>query len=158
MEIIIGLGDYAVSANHGDIIKTFSLASCVAVTMYSHAKGILGMAHIVLPDSSINRSYSRIKPTYYANTGILFLLDSLGKKWHCQKKELEVSIFGGADSTYSQDVFQTGRKNIEMVKYTLAANRIAVRFEDTGGHLGRHISADVGTGIVKVKKFEIKNI
>ena len=46
MDKIVGIGEYAISNRREDIIKTFALASCVAVTAYSPSKGVAGMVHI----------------------------------------------------------------------------------------------------------------
>jgi len=52
---IIGIGEYAISSSEDDIIKTYALASCVGLVVYNPIAKIVGMVHIALPDSNINR-------------------------------------------------------------------------------------------------------
>ena len=49
MDRIIGIGEYIISDDPEDSIKTFALASCVAVTFYNPFIHLAGMVHIALP-------------------------------------------------------------------------------------------------------------
>ena len=69
MELVVGLGEIVVSGREEDKIKTFALASCVAVTAYSPLKKVAGMIHIVLPHSFDLRDYKE-RPGYFAESGL----------------------------------------------------------------------------------------
>jgi len=51
--LIIGIGEYVVSNKKEDTIKTYALASCVAVIIYSSSKKVSGMVHISLPEAEL---------------------------------------------------------------------------------------------------------
>ena len=85
MDIIIGIGEFAISDNPQVVIKTFALGSCIAVVMQCPQNGVLGMAHIALPSSEINREESNSRPGYYADTAIALLLDRFMNKYKCRK-------------------------------------------------------------------------
>lgn len=74
MDRIVGIGEFAISNNKSDIIKTFALATCVAVTVYSPLKNIAGMVHIALPSPALPGDDSKTRPCCYAITAVPFLI------------------------------------------------------------------------------------
>lgn len=154
METVIGIGEYAVSNNGTAKIKTFALASCVAVTAYSPSRRIAGMVHVALPfpigTDSINR------PGYYATTGVPLLINKLCSKFGCLIGELNINIYGGADSINENDIFNIGKRNIEAVTYTLFSLKQKVHQADVGGTQSRTIEINVGNGYVKISRQPIR--
>lgn len=150
IDIIIGIGEYAISDDIKDELKTFALSSCVALTVYSPIKKVLGMVHIALPNSGIMQNRVIAKPTYYADTAIPLLIDKICWEHGCTKNELQLKLFGGANSIRKDDVFKVGIKNIEMTKAVLSQMNLSLCYIDIGGNIARSITADVATGTVKV--------
>ena len=66
---IVGVGEILIDDDPKDTVMTFALGSCVALTIYAPSRKVLGMAHIALPDSSINPMKSLESPGYFADTG-----------------------------------------------------------------------------------------
>ncbi len=145
---IIGIGEYTVSDNCNDIIKTFALSSCIAVTIYNPYKKIGGMIHIALP-SPTGVSTDR-GPGFYATTGIPLLIDLLCNKYKCLQRELVINMYGGADSIYKEDIFQIGKRNIEAVLNTLTVLNLDVQYSDTGGFISRTVEMNMDTGNVEI--------
>ena len=52
-----------------DLIKTTGLGSCVGVVLYDLGREIAGLAHVMLPDSSLSRS-GPLNEAKYANTAV----------------------------------------------------------------------------------------
>ncbi len=65
MERIVGMGEYVVTDREEDVIRTFALASCVAVTVYSPRRKTAGMIHVVLP-APLSHTDERERPGYFA--------------------------------------------------------------------------------------------
>ncbi|MBV7273802.1 chemotaxis protein CheD [Clostridium thailandense] len=149
MDIVVGIGDFAISNNEEDVIVTYALASCVAITVYSFKKKVAGMLHIALPGAD-DISKNRYKPSYYASTGIPLLFDELFQKFKCEKEELVLRIYGGADSIRNEDVFEIGRKNILAVKSILYKLNFKIAEEQIGGIISRTIQLKVSNGEIKV--------
>lgn len=151
MDLIVKMGGYAVTDREDDVLRTFSLASCVAVTAYSPGKKAAGMIHVVLPAPLDARSkYER--PSYFAETGVPLLINTLCRKYGCRKEDLLVQMYGGADSRLDQDVYNVGKKNIDAAKRALADMGLAIRKADLRGHESRTISMEVRTGSVEVSR------
>lgn len=155
MELVVGMGEYIVSDKGDDIIKTFALASCVAVTAYSPVKKTAGMIHVVLP-SPLSMEDQLERPGYFAETGIPLLMDKMCKEYGCLKGELLIHIYGGADSIRDNDVFNIGKRNILAVISTLSGMGLSVHEADLSGSESRTLTMEVETGTVKVNRQPIK--
>lgn len=156
MDIIVGIGEYAVSASTEDIIKTFALGSCVALTVYCPSKKVLGMVHIALPDSGIDKEAGNKRPGHFADTAVPLLLDIFSKKYNCQKEGLVLNLYGGSMSIQKNDIFNIGRRNIDSILHILRTENISLKEKDTGGFVSRTIEAEVETGRVTVTSYPIQ--
>lgn len=156
MDVIVGIGEYAVSDNCDDVLKTFALSSCVAITVYSKTKKAAGMVHIALPTPPASKIDSIKKPCYYATTAIPLIINKMYHNFGCKKDELEIHIFGGADSIRNNDVFNIGQKNIIAVKKTLFYLNIKRFRSQTGGTNSRTLRMEVETGKITVDEQPIK--
>lgn len=148
MDTVIGIGEYAVSQGEAHTIKTYALASCVAVTAYSPLKKVGGMVHVALPFPTGGDSKQR--PGYFATTGVPMLVDKLCQEFGCRKGELKIQIYGGAKSINENDIFNIGKKNIEAVIQILTNLKLKVHKLEVGGTNSRTIEMDLTTGYVKV--------
>ncbi len=147
MERILGLGDIEVSSDVEDVLITYALASCIGLVLYCAKKKVLGMAHIVMPDS--NNSTYEFKKGYYADTAIEELMCIMQMKYGIYPKELQAKIYGGAQSKV-QDHFQVGNKNIAAVIEALNDYNLCPIINETRGFESRTIEAKVSTGDVNV--------
>lgn len=149
------MGEYIVSDKEDDIIRTFALASCVAVTAYSPVKKVAGMIHVVLP-SPLDIKDQVERPDYFAETGVPLLINKMCREYGCLKGELQIHIYGGADSIRDNDIFNVGRRNIAAVISALAEMGFGVQKADVGGSESRTLTMEVVTGTVKVNRQPIK--
>lgn len=149
MEHVVGLGEIIVSDKEKDIIKTFALASCVAVTVYSPSNKVAGMIHIVLPTPFDDRDYAE-RPGYFAMSGIPLLFRKICSDYGCRKEELQVHMYGGADSIYQKDIYGVGERNINAARQKLAELGITPCRTQLRGTESRTIRMEVGTGKIEV--------
>jgi chemotaxis protein CheD len=155
MRIDVGIGDLQTTNKRGYSLKTYALGSCVAVTLYDKESKTTGMIHIALPDSSINPEKAKMKPGYFADTGIESLLKTMRKNgW--QGKKLIVKMIGGASIMDENNHFDIGRRNIVSAKRILWKNGLGVLKEDVGGKKSRTVSIDVDTGEVTISNSKSK--
>lgn len=155
MEKIIGIGEYTISNNEEDVLKTLALSSCVAATFYSPAKKVAGLIHIALPahNGAQEKTY---KPGYYATVGIPLIIEKLISDYGCLKSELRVQLFGGANSIRKNDCFNIGVKNIKAIEDILDELRIKVKKTEVGGYMSRSLEMAVSSGEVIVLTQPIK--
>lgn len=154
MKHLVGIGEYAVSDNEEDTIKTFALASCIAITAYVPGKKVAGMIHIALPRPA-SEEEGKLRPFYYVTTGIPIFLDMLTKKYCCLTSELNIQIFGGANSINKGDIFNIGMKNIEMAVNILSGMKLKPLNLEVGGEVSRTIELYVTSGSVSINTYPI---
>ena len=146
-QIILGVGDYGASNKPGEDVKTFALGSCVSVVLLDPKTRTIGMVHVALPESSINKAKSAEKPGYFADTGIPALLAQMAK-FGCNPKGkgMVVKLCGGANVMDTNDTFQIGKRNALSIKKVLWKYGMGAVAEDIGGNFSRTVSVSVDTG------------
>jgi chemotaxis protein CheD len=149
--IILGVGDFGVSKTPGDVIKTLALGSCVAVVLLEPRTRSVGMVHVALPDSSIDRAKALAKPGYFADTGFSALLEAMKDISSVQnEKRFLVKMTGGAQVLDPNNTFNIGKRNELALKKLLWHHGMGVQAEDVGGHISRSIAVDVDAGRVVI--------
>ena len=146
---IVGMGELVVTDKEEDILRTFALASCVAVTVYSPERKTAGMIHVVLP-FPLDSKDRKERPGYFAETGIPLLIDKMCNEYRCRKEELLIHMYGGADSMRNHDIYRVGNKNIDAVKNILMKMGLPVCKADLRGNESRSLVMEVKTGSVEV--------
>jgi chemotaxis protein CheD len=150
----IGIGEYDVSNEQTDTIKTFALASCVAVTVYCPKNKAAGMVHVALPAYTGNEVPRNCG--YYASTGVAALIGKICRNYGCIKEELIIQMYGGASSMNGNDIFKIGEKNIMAVMKALSGLCLKIHKAEIGGYISRTIELDVATGSVKMSTLPIR--
>ena len=154
---IIGIGEFAVSKNPEDSIKTYALASCVGLVVYNIRDQILGMVHIVLPNArDKDDQVAKGRSGYYADMAVPFILSKVFRELPSDRKDYRITLYGGAASKGKEDYFCVGERNVAEVEQLLAARGMAYNKQNTGGYCSRTIEAFVKDGRVTVKMQDMK--
>ncbi|CAM2068212.1 putative chemoreceptor glutamine deamidase CheD [Sulfidibacter corallicola] len=143
---LVGLGGIYASKTAGETIKTMALGSCVGVIAVAPRLRAVGMVHIVLPDSKIDRQKAETVPGYFADSGIPALLDAFKKLGVKSPRELVIKLAGGAAVMKENNTFDIGKRNILACRKTLWKNHMAAIAEDVGGSFSRTVWVEVDTG------------
>lgn len=144
MKHAVGIGQYIISNNKEDVISTYALGSCVAVTIYCPLKLVAGMIHIALPSKLISDNISK-HPGYYADVGLPIFIKKILYTYGCEKESLIVGLYGGAIAK-RPDIFDIGPRNKNKIKEILRDFQMFPSINDTGGNISRTIHMDVSTG------------
>ncbi len=138
VEIKVGMADLKVCVSP-DSVTTLGLGSCVGIAIRDPITKIGGLAHIMLPDSTMIRNNSDIPK--FADTGIEELVRQVTLKG-ASRARLVAKIAGGAQmfgfGSQSETV-RVGERNVEATKKKLAQMRIPILAEDTGKNFGRTV-------------------
>jgi chemotaxis protein CheD len=147
----VGISDLKVIKSPSTI-RTSGLGSCVGVVLYDQSVQVAGLAHVMLPDSSLSK-VGGMNIAKYADTAVKELIDQLiksGARLGCIKAKLA----GGAQMfqfTTSNDIMRIGPRNVEAVKKELQEHRIPILAEDVGGNSGRTIEFDPKTCMLEIR-------
>lgn len=145
--MVVGIGEYKISANKDDIIKTYALGSCIAVIIYDRINKIAGLLHYALPESNVSNEKAKTLPGYFADTGIPLLIENMKKKG-ADFKNATIKIAGGASVLDEAHHFDIGKRNILACKKILWKYNIRIHAEDIGGNLARTVQIAVDGGEV----------
>jgi chemotaxis protein CheD len=151
MDLIVGMGEYIVTDKEEDVLKTFALASCVAVTAYSPAKRAAGMIHVVLPNPLNERDRAE-RPCFFAQTGVPLMIDAVCRRSGCGRDELLIHMYGGADSAVNRDIYNVASENIIAVKKALFQMGLSICKSDLRGNESRTIFMYVKNGSIEVHR------
>lgn len=137
-----------VVAFDGPATVTTILGSCVSVCLWDARRGRGGMNHFLLPDWGGGADSS---PRYgdVALEHLLGRLAALGSAG----RDLRAKLFGGACvlEPFRERSRHLGMQNAEAARRLLAAARIAIVAEDTGGDRGRKLVFHTGDGSAYVR-------
>jgi chemotaxis protein CheD len=139
------VAECAASADPQESIATFSLGSCIAVSLYDPVVKVGGLLHFLLPDHVSRNVRSRNNPSLCAETGVPDLLHRcilLG----ANKSRLVVRAAGGASVLNDGGFFNVGQKNYVGLQNALAKAGLSIHAEAVGGQISRTVRLDIGTG------------
>ncbi len=146
-EIIkVGMADLKTCVSPNGV-TTLGLGSCVGIALRDPITKIGGMAHIMLPDSTMIRN-SQLNIAKFADTGIEELVRQM-EKLGAKRNRLEAKIAGGATMfkfSASSDAVMVGDRNVEATKKKLFELKIPILAQDTGANYGRTVTYFPETG------------
>lgn len=151
----VGMADLNIITEPG-LIRTTGLGSCVGVTLYDPVAKIGGMAHVMLPSSSIARE-GMLNKAKYADTAIIELVERM-KGAGASSTRLIAKMAGGSQMFQfagAGDTLRIGPRNTEVCKQMIKELRIPLLAEDCGGSHGRTIDLDRDTGILTIRSVQM---
>lgn len=150
MNIVVNVSDAKSSGDPQDTIVTYSLGSCIGVTLYDPIAKVGGMLHFQLPTSTIDPGRAQQNPMMFADTGMAELLAQLQSKG-AQKRRLKVKLAGAAQMLNDNNLFNIGRRNHAAIRKLLWQHGMLIEGEDVGGSSPRTVYLCVSDGAVTVK-------
>lgn len=142
-------------ALQGEVLKTTGLGSCVGLTLFDPNKRIAGMAHVMLPSSSIARE-TPINIAKYADTAIPELIERMLKDG-AHIRSLQAKMAGGSQMFTlpgQTDSLRIGPRNVESCLMKLEEFKIPLLAQDTGGNFGRTIELSADSGILTIRSVQ----
>ena len=152
--VVVTISDAKVSNNPADILTTYSLGSCIGVSLYDACVGVGGLFHYQLPDSSLHPDRATEKPFMFADTGLKALLSKL-MSMGARKENLNVTVAGGAAIAAAPKGFDIGKRNHLAIRKIMWKAGIRIRNEDVGGATPRNLYLDIENGNVTIKTFGV---
>lgn len=156
-EIKVGIADFNI-AKYPKSIMTTGLGSCVGIVLYDEEIKLVGLAHIMLPDSLKFRKID--EPKKFADLAIPLLINKMIEVGAI-KERLKAKIVGGSSMfvlSNNKGDFDIGTRNVLSVKKILEICNIPIIAEDVGGNIGRTIIVNSEDGIVHIRRLGHNNI
>ncbi len=141
---ILGMGAYDITAEQNRLLKIFALGSCVGVALFVPQEKVVALAHIVLPSSQTDPEKAKSLPGYFADSGILTMLQKMNAMGFPNNRVV-AKLAGGAKTNVDVgDYFGVGQRNAIAVKATLLKNGVKVLSDDLGGAISRTVHVTPG--------------
>jgi chemotaxis protein CheD len=149
-KIIVDISDAKLSTSPGDVLVTYSLGSCIGISLYDQALRAGSLLHYQLPASSLDPERAKRNPFMFADTGIAILVDKLAKLG-ANVKRLKVKVAGGASMQTGPQGFDIGKRNYLAIRKILWQYGMFIDAEDVGGVSPRNMYLDIETGDVMLR-------
>lgn len=148
--MVVGISEMKVSVSDRDVIITYSLGSCIGVTLYDPVARVGGMAHCMLPLSRMEPEKAKKNPSMFTDTGVSALLQAL-MDLGAQRRRIIAKAAGGAAPLGPDSMFKIGERNYLVLRKVLWKNDILLAAEDVGGTHPRTLSLYMDTGRTTIK-------
>lgn len=150
MLLTVDISDMKVSTRNDDIIITYSLGSCVALSLYDPVAGVGGLIHCMLPLSKIDPAKAMANPCMFTDLGVQTLLQAVFDQG-AKRENLITKVAGGARLLDTKNLFRIGERNYTVLRKVLWKNNILITAEDVGGTISRTVSLYMETGKTTIK-------
>lgn len=147
--LVVGVADMVSSNDSGAELVTYSLGSCLGITVYDPTRKVGGLLHLMLPTSTIDAVKAVNSPYMFVDTGVPRLFQAvyaLGGERH----RVIVKVAGGAQFLDHQRTFNIGERNIQAFLALIQRNGHSVAAHDVGGFSSRTVRFDLTTGNVSI--------
>ena len=151
---VVRMGELSASSDPTDVLVAIGLGSSVGLALVDARRKAAGLAHIMLPDSTIAPASVQDAVGRFADTSVPALVDELERRGS-RAEDLRAVLAGGAQMfAFGSRTARSrvGIRNESMTRAALRQAGIAVEAAETGGNKGRTIRIHVGSGVVTVKE------
>jgi len=138
------------SADPEDVLVTYSLGSCVGMTLYDPTVRVGAMIHCMLPLSKIDPVKAAAVPCMFADPGVPLLLQKVFELG-ATRKNLIAKVAGASSLLDEKKLFNIGERNYTILRKVLWKNNILIDKEDVGGQVARTMFLYIATGETRLK-------
>lgn len=148
--IVVGMAEMVVTNNLSATLATYSLGSCLGVSIYDPVARVGGLIHFMLPDSTIAPEKARSQPAMFLDSGLPRLFQA-AYQLHLDKHRAVICVAGGAQILDDRGHFNIGRRNNDALNDLLRQHNLQIAAQDTGGMVNRTMYLKLATGEVRLK-------
>jgi chemotaxis protein CheD len=148
-EVVVRMGEVAVSGTAGDVLVCMGLGSCVGLAVVARRVRAAALAHVMLPSSGGRNGDAW--PGKYADHAVPTLLNRL-RMFGVHAASVDAYVVGGAQMFPTSVGMDVGARNEAAVRAALQAAGVLIRGVATAGSTGRTLRLDVATGTVTVRE------
>ncbi len=147
----VSISDMKVATASNDALVTYSLGSCIGVSLHDPVAGVGAMVHYMLPLSKLDPSRAKQKPFMFGDTAVPTMLEAVFAKG-ARRERIVAKVAGGAAILDEKGLFKIGERNYTVLRKILWKNNILTDAEDTGGTVARtmYLHMDTGKTILKI--------
>lgn len=141
----VGMGKLRVSTNRDDVLVTYSLGSCIGLSLFDSVRNIGGLVHCMIPVSRSDPERAAEQPELFTDSGVTNLLEAVFELG-ASRASVVARVSGAANLSCGAEVFGIGARNYAVLRRILWRNSVFIAGEDIGGNLARTMLLDMATG------------
>ena len=145
--LVVGVADMVASNDANAELVTYSLGSCLGVTVYDPLKKVGGLLHLMLPESRIAPEKAVTSPFMFVDTGVPQLFKTFYNLGGDRTRAV-IRVTGGAQFLDDNRTFNIGERNVRAFEEIIARNGLVIQARDLGGFNSRTLRFDLATGKV----------
>jgi chemotaxis protein CheD len=151
----VGISEMSVSNQPEDVLVTYSLGSCVGLSLYDPERCVGGLIHCMLPLSKIDPQKAEITPQMFVDTGVTALLTAVFDLG-ADRSRLIAKVAGASSMLDPKGLFKIAERNYTVLRKLLWKNGIFISAEDVGGMQARTMYLHLATGktVIRSQKVE----
>jgi chemotaxis protein CheD len=150
VQYVIGIAEMKVTDQPEDVLVTYSLGSCVGVSLYDPAARVGGMIHCMLPLSKIDPVKAQANPSMFTDVGVPNLIQAVFDLG-ADRRRIVAKVAGAASLLDDKGLFKIGERNHTVLRKVLWKNNIMVAAEDVGGSASRTMHLYMESGRTTIK-------
>jgi len=144
--VTVGISDMAISTKPDDLVITYSLGSCLGVTVFDPETRVGGMVHCQLPNCTTeDKSKAISNPAIFVDTGVSLLFQKFFEVGGSRSRMI-VKAAGCAAILDQNGFFRIGERNFTLFRKLLWKNNILLKGSETGGDISRTLVLEMATG------------
>jgi chemotaxis protein CheD len=150
VEVVVRMGEYAVSDRAEDVLLAIGLGSCVGLVLVEAGRRRAGLAHVVLPQAPPGAGEGEAR---FADRAVPLLVGEL-ERLGAGRGRLQAVLVGGAQMFSFDKASEPGigARNVAAARRALQAAGIAAAAQATLGGRGRTVRVDLAGYRVSVKE------
>lgn len=152
-ELMARMGEMVISRDPAEVLVAIGLGSCIGLALLDRRSPVVGLAHVMLPESPAAGAGSA--PGKFADTAVPALREKM-RAIGAPSTRLDAVLVGGAQmfsfGRSGESRLDVGSRNEAAVREALRAARIPVKATATAGTSGRTMRVTVDGGLVLVKE------
>ncbi|KAB1439113.1 chemotaxis protein CheD [Pseudodesulfovibrio senegalensis] len=153
--VVVNISDMKIATDPKAVLATYSLGSCLGVTVYDPVTRAGGLIHCLLARASAAREKARQNPYMFVTTGVPLMVRKLMQKGAALDR-MVFKAAGGANMR-SDNIFRTGENNYMALRRLLERNNIKLAAESVGGSIPRSMYLHLDTGRVVIKSLGVES-
>lgn len=146
----VGISEMKTSSQADDVLITYSLGSCVGLSLYDPRARVGGLVHCMLPLSKLDPDKARANPEMFTDTGVAALLQAIFDLG-AERKRTIAKVAGAASVLDEKGLFKIGERNYTVLRKVLWKNNILIAAEAVGGTIARTMSLYMATGRTTIR-------
>lgn len=154
-QLVVNISEMVISNRQADVLVTYSLGSCLGVTVYDPKLYIGGLIHCLLPLASASPDKAKANPHMFVNSGVADMIRTL-LHMGASRSRLIIKVAGGGKMMGVNNLFDVGARNFQTLLTLLDKNGMSVVGKDVGGSVPRTLYLHMDTGKVLVRSLGVE--